>query len=150
MRQALMIALMFGYSVIAPAGADSPADAIREFGLIGTWAIHCNQPISKENTFVTYEIKDGITQRITRSAWQDASGVATVLGARVIDSTHLAQTWKLRDFTFQQVLEMKHKRYRLMLSKGGDGNVYYADGKSTADGSETPWLEKCPEVAAIH
>jgi hypothetical protein len=32
---------------IAPAPAASPADAIKEFGLLGTWAIHCEEHASK-------------------------------------------------------------------------------------------------------
>jgi len=134
---------------IVLARAASPADAIKEFGLVGTWAVHCDKPISKDNAFVTYELKDDAAQRITRTSMQDAS-TAAILGARIIDGVHLQQAWKLRDFTFDQIIEMKAGKYRLIFSKGGDGNVYYADGRSTADGSETPWLEKCPQLPVIH
>lgn len=148
MRMLTMALVCVGLS-IAVAGAVSPGDAIKEFGLIGTWAVHCDKPIGKDNVFVTYELKDDTAQRITRTSMQDAS-VATILGARIIDGVHLQQSWKLREFTFDQIIEMKAGKYRLIVSKGGDGNVYYADGRSTADGSETPWLEKCPQVPVIH
>lgn len=150
MRRTLPTVLMLGCLSVAPAGAASPADAIRDFGLIGTWAMHCDEPIGKDNAFVTYELKDGTAQRITRINWQDASGTATILDARIIDSVHLQQIWKLRDFTFDQIIEKKSGKYRLIFSKGGDGNVYYADGRGTVDGSETPWLEKCPQLDVIH
>ena len=139
---AAITALGFG---IAPAPAFSPADAIKEFGLLGTWAIHCEQPVGQENAFVTYEIRDGIPVRTTRTYWQDVSGTATILDARVVDVSHLEQTWKMRDFTFEQIIEMKDGRYRLIRSKGGDGNVYYQDGRNIADGKETPWLERCQQ-----
>jgi len=143
------VALVFVCFNIAGAGAASPADAIKEFGLVGTWAVHCDKPISKDNAFVTYELKDDAAQRVTRTGGQDAS-TAAILGARIIDSVHLQQTWKLREFTFDQIIEMKGGKYRLIFSKGGDGNVYYADGRGTVDGSETPWLEKCPQLPVIH
>lgn len=144
MRRTLLAALIFGLNIVA-AGAESPADAIRNFGLIGTWAIHCDKPIGQENAFVTYEIRDGIPVRTARTYWQDVSGTATILEARILDGIHLDQTWKLREFTFDQIIEMKEGRYRLVRSKGGDGHVYYEAGRNTADGSETPWLEKCPQ-----
>jgi hypothetical protein len=149
MMRTLAVALIFLGLNIALTGAASPGDAIKEFGLIGTWAVHCDKPISKDNVFVTYELKDDTAQRITRTSMQDAS-TAAILGARIIDGVHLQQSWKLREFTFDQIIEMKAGKYRLIVSKGGDGNVYYADGRSTGDGSETPWLEKCPQLPVIH
>ena len=74
--------------------------------------------------------------RTTRTYWQDVSGTATILNARIIDGVHLEQTWKLRDFTFDQIIEMKDGRYRLIRSKGGDGNLYYYDGRNAADGKD--------------
>lgn len=127
----------------AHAEAASPADAIKEFGLLGTWAIHCEQPVGQENAFVTYEIRDGIPVRTTRTYWKDNTGIATITDARILDPSHLAQTWKFGEFTFEQILEMKDGRYRLIYSKGGDGVVYYEDGRNPADGKETPWLERC-------
>ena len=64
---------------------------------------------------------------------------------RALWTASTERTWKMRDLTFEQLIAMKDGRYRFIRSKGGNGNVYYDDGRNAADGKETPWLERCQQ-----
>lgn len=129
---------------ILSAAADTlAATAIRDFGLLGTWAMHCDSAIAQDNAFVSYEIRDGVAVRTVRTYFQEAAGTAIITEARIVDATHIEWTWKMREFTFDQTIELNGDRYRLIRSKGGDGVVYYEDAHNPADGKETPWLERC-------
>ena len=69
MKKALLAASMFlataGSLAAAEAGGTaSTADALREFGMIGTMALNCHAPPSDRNPYVTYRV--GPDGQVTR------------------------------------------------------------------------------------
>ncbi len=76
---ALVAPLMF----VGAAQAQSAAQAAREFGLIGTWAIDCGKPASRDNIQVTYAVKGGDVV-LSRDGGPDARDSLLIPSAKLL------------------------------------------------------------------
>ncbi|HXP77628.1 MAG TPA: hypothetical protein VN823_26075 [Stellaceae bacterium] len=144
-RRAVLAALLW---TAAPCFAtESPVPGVlKQFGLLGTWAIDCAQPASADNEYSIYAVS--------------ASGEATLSYARgepYRDIVYAIRTAE-RAATDRLALQVLHMPERipvdLVLLKEGDavrvwsshtsdGRMLVIDGIITGDGKQSPRFRRC-------
>src|SRR5712691_11919718 len=77
----LMPAVVMCCMYSQPAGADNNADAARNWGLIGTWAVECSEPPSRTNIYLKYLVRSG--QLWHDREFGDSSDSNKVIDARI-------------------------------------------------------------------
>jgi hypothetical protein len=136
--------------LLTPAVAGPDSDAVRKFGLFGTWAIDCSKPPSDANTYEEYlPSQTGYPTRI----WY----------RRQADRLRPAQSFEMRDvrivsgrLAYLDVRKSDGDQTRVAIAMVGgrqrsheavdpkDGKVYIKDGKLLASGRPTELFQKCP------
>ena len=144
LRLALTSALCLA---IAPDGsAETAADTVHKWGLIGPWSRDCSRPDDRNNdTLLAYEIvRDG--RVVFRRNLGDTTEESEVVAAEVSGDGML----NLRVFFPgpRQILEsglmmQPDGSMRAMYVRSPRGEYIIRDGKSTASGEPTPPLRKC-------
>jgi hypothetical protein len=132
--------------------ADETADAVKQWGLIGTWAVDCTKPASRDNTYLSYTITpDGIavhsrefggqhdTQDIQR-ATISSDGALTL---RI--HFHFSNFAQTREFT---VVKDGDQRYRTISNHDMNGSYSIRDGKFTHNDSPSQWLTRCSDASS--
>ena len=143
-RLALATLLFFGFAVNA--SAETVAQTVRNWGLIGSWSRDCSlKPGRDQATLLAYEIK-GDERVVHRRDFGDTTDENEVVGAEVSGDDML----NLRVFFpgFKQT-----RQYGLMKQPDGSMRTMYnhdqkdeysiRDGLFTANGNPTPALHKC-------
>lgn|SRR5690606_24868269 len=137
-------ALLFGLGVALPAWAQGPAEVAAQWGLLGTWAVDCNQPPSRQNSYLTFardgerlvhrrDFGDARDEHPVTSVRQSADGTIEV----VIDLAIFAQT---RTIVFAKAGEGKKRA----VSNRDDKGVYsIKNGKFVANGQPAPVQNRC-------
>jgi hypothetical protein len=140
-RAAVLIALIADGS----AKADSTTDAVKRWGLIGTWAVDCGKPAARGNTYLSYAIEpDGIA--VHSRDFGDGKDSQEILAAEVTADGQLTlrirfpQLGETREFS---LLKGTDGRYRTMSNHDTKGGYSIRDGKFTFNGNRTPWLTRC-------
>jgi hypothetical protein len=134
-----------------PAHAQSAADTLAQFGMLGRWSRDCGTPPMGINPYVVFERVQGGTGAQYR--WDSGTGGSI---RRSIDNVRAlsANTIAMRVTTLpgapepmsaNLVLLREPNRYRTISSVGGDGKVHIRDGKVASNGSESPWNDRCPD-----
>jgi hypothetical protein len=125
------------------AHAAGDADAARQFGLIGIWAVDCSQPAGQHNPYETFSVAaDG-----TIAQWLDMQV------ARTHDHLHdlklrghlLSVKWDSSNsgLTLDVALRTDHGKIQSWSSKKPDGTPIVRDGMSVINGNPMPVFEKC-------
>jgi hypothetical protein len=135
------------------ASAQSPVSAIKDFGLIGTWADNCNANPGPSNQHASFST----TARGTIMLRNDFGPDYGDMVYRIVDAKRLGQfRISLRQLliTDDQIaldtVMMKAKdRIRIWSSRGIDGSEYVQDGLvPAANNRETGWMERCDTRSA--
>ena len=149
------IAFVVAAVALAMAGAadaQSTADVVAQFGLIGKWATDCGQPTSDSNYLAVYAIKDGNVSRTYYDTADHAYNNYKIVSAtrQGADMLSYTQTWdfegKPADVAADKVevvLEMKDGKFQIVSSQGSDGRYFVKDRKYPSSGKESPWQSKC-------
>jgi hypothetical protein len=126
--------------------AQTPADTLRRWGLLGTWAIDCSKPASGSNGYLVYVADSGGKVSHNRE-FGDRRDTNTVEKARTgrggaleltVNFPGLSQS---RKFTLMMGAD---GRIRAMANSKADGTEpTIKDGKFTANGQDTPWQTRC-------
>jgi hypothetical protein len=137
--------------VLCPAFAhsQSAADAMRDFGLIGTWAAACAEEPSPTNNHAIYLVTPtGATQLKYQSGADFEESVYDIREAKRLapEKLSLRQVLVGNDrVTLDIVLVKQNDKIRIWSSLFPDGTALVEDGVLTsATGRETRWMTHCP------
>jgi hypothetical protein len=147
MRNRFCCALLF---LLLPslAHAQAASGAIREFGLLGTWAGECSQAASPANNHATYAAAaSGAIQLRYQSGEGYEESIYDIVEAKLIapDRLSMRQVLAGNDKVTLDIVLMKEKdRIRIWSSAFPDGTPLVEDGVlTTATGRETRWMARC-------
>jgi hypothetical protein len=142
---ALMVALI---SAPGLAPAQSPNGAIKDFGLLGTWADNCNRQPGPSNQHATFSV----TSRGSVLLRNDFGPSYGDMIYRVVEAARLSQfRLSLRQVlttdsgvVLDTVMLRANAKVRIWSSRGADGREYVEDGLvPSANNRETGWMERC-------
>jgi hypothetical protein len=132
----------------AIAGAQSPAGAIQEFGLLGTWADDCSAMPSPANQYAIF----ALTSRGNIELRNDFGPDYDQMIYRIVDVERLShfrlalrQILTTDDQILLNTIMVKaNDRIRVWSSRGSDGRILVEDGTiASANGQETGWMVHC-------
>ena len=150
---ALAIASVEMASVEA-ANAQSIADTIAEFGLIGTWATDCAQPASSSNFLTVYAIKP--SGEVSRTYYDQPSHIynnykITNAKRQAPDMLSYEQVWdfegspaNIAGDRVRVLLNMADGKFQIVSSQGSDGSFFVKDRKFSGSADESPRQSRCP------
>ena len=128
------------------AAAQSVADTVSKWGLIGTWSLDCSKPASSANGYLTYVVRGAGKvahernfgdRRDTNDVQQARTGIGGTLDL-VVHFPGLNQT---RKYTMMMASD---RRIRALANSRIDGtDQTIKDGKFTSGGGTTPWQSRC-------
>lgn len=142
----LSLAMLFSLTLMLNASADTVAQTVRKWGLIGPWSLDCSLPPDRDKGAVLdYEIASG-SRVMHRRDFGDVKDESEVVSAEVSGDGML----NLRVY-FPSVKQIRD--YGLMMQPDGTMRAMYnrntkdeysiKDGKITANGSPTPRQHRC-------
>ena len=136
------------------ANAQSVADTIAEFGLIGTWASVCTQPASSSNFLTVYAIKP--SGEVSRTYYDQPSHIynnykITNAKRQAPDMLSYEQVWdfegspaNIAGDRVRVLLNMADGKFQIVSSQGSDGSFFVKDRKFPGSADESPWQSRCP------
>jgi hypothetical protein len=155
MRWGACLAAVLTTATVETANAQSVADTVAEFGLIGTWATDCAQPASTNNYLTIYAIKpSGEVSRTYYDAPGHVLNIYRITSAKrqARDMLSYEQVWdsasspaNIAGNRMQVLLNMVDDKYQIVSSQGSDGSFFVKDRKFPNSGDESPWQSKCQE-----
>jgi hypothetical protein len=129
----------------SPAAADRTTDAIKQWGLIGTWAIDCNKLAARTNGHFTYSIeRDDIA--IHARDFGDVRDSHEILEADISPEGYLVLRIRFPEFKETRVFALakgQDGRYQTVFNHDTKGSYTVRDRKLTGNGNPTPWITKC-------
>jgi hypothetical protein len=155
MRWAACLVAVLAMATIEPADAQSVANTIADFGLIGTWATDCTQPASSSNYLTVYAIKP--SGEVSRTHYDKPDHVhdtykITSAKRQAPDLLLYEQVWDLESSPadvagnrMQVLLNMANGKFQIVSSQGSDGSFFVKDRKFSSSSDESPWQSKCQE-----
>jgi hypothetical protein len=139
----LFIALLMAPLAANGVQAQSAADTLASYGMLGTWANDCSQPASSTNFYAVYKRSSG--GQVTRVYYNDPDKVYNtyiIVDAIRVSDDQVAYRQKGSDGTVEIVIQVDGKRYHVLSSRVVNGKVFVKDGKF-ANGDVSPWQTKC-------
>jgi hypothetical protein len=128
------------------ASAESIAQTVSKWGLIGTWATDCSVPPGKNQTArMIYKTAPG-GRVIHARNFGDRSDENEVVGATLSDDGTLNLRVVFRDFKQMReygIIKQPDGGYRTMYNRNEKNEYVIADGKFTANGDPTRPLRRC-------
>lgn len=131
----------------APGLAETPADVAAAWGLLGTWAVDCSQPASRQNSHLSFVRKgDGVIHR--REFGDDSdehavSAVRTMAGGKIEVVVDLQRFSQIRTIVFAREGDGKKRA----ISNRDDKNVYsIRAGKFITNGQRAPLQSRCASL----
>ena len=129
------------------AAAQSVANTLERWGLIGTWSLDCRQPISDRNGSLSYVVRGGgrVThERDFGGGRRDVNEVQRAgigVGGTLDLVVHFPRLKQTRRYT---MLMGADRRIRAMFNSRVDGTqVTIRNGKFTHNNGITPWQTRC-------
>ncbi len=134
------------------AQAQSVPDVVRQFGLLGTWALDCGKPASPENSWSTYVASgDKVLRKDDRGSGGDKAVDMLVRTAKLLAPDllqvqergadmppDLAATWE----TTVVLRKESANRFRIWKSSMG-GKTTVDNGKVVSGGGDTWAMSRC-------
>lgn len=141
------LALAAGLVILShAASAQTAADTMARWGMLGTWALDCSKPPSRQNGYLSYVRKPGGAVSHERE-FGDSRDAHDISQATI--GPHGTLELVVHFKSFNQV-----RKWRLM--KGADGRIRaivnssvknddytIKDGKFTGNGADVPWQTRC-------
>jgi hypothetical protein len=153
MRWRACLAAVLAMATVETANAQSVADTVAEFGLIGTWATDCAQAPSTRNYLTIYAITpSGEVSRTYYDAPGHVLNVYKITSAKrqARDLLSYEQAWdfagspaNIAGSRMQVLLNMVDSKYQIVSSQGSDGSFFVKDRKFPNSGDESPWQFQC-------
>jgi hypothetical protein len=122
----------------------SPLEVAEQWGLRGSWALHCDQPASRSNPLYFYEQEGGIL--VIRVEYGDMVTSSDVINASIVGDGDLEMTYDYK--TFSQVRTIRLARdqdgkMHAVSNRDDKGNYSIRDGKFTGNGSPSLAFTHC-------
>ena len=155
MRWGACLVAALAMASVETANAQSVANTIADFGLIGTWAADCAQPASSSNYLTVYAIKP--SGEVSRTHYDKPDHVhdtykITSAKRQAADMLLYEQVWDLESSPadvagnrMQVLLNMANGKFQIVSSQGSDGSFFVKDRKFSGSGDESPWQSKCQQ-----
>jgi hypothetical protein len=142
----LFLAQFLLYATLAC--AQSPTRAVKEFGLLGTWADDCNQNPSPANQYAVFSVTARGAIQLRNDFGPDYDDmVYRIVDAKRIGGLRISlrQLLVTDDQIALDTVMMKAKdRIRVWSSRGADGSNFVQDGLMPSVGDrETGWMARC-------
>jgi hypothetical protein len=153
MRWGACLVAALAMATVETANAQSVADTIAEFGLIGTWAADCTQPASSGNYLTVYAIKP--SGEVSRTYYDKPGHIfnnykITSAKRQAPDMLSYEQVWDFEGSPANVagnrvlvLLNMADNKYQIVSSQGSDGSFFVKDRKFPNSGNESPWQFQC-------
>jgi hypothetical protein len=136
------------------ANAQSVANTLADFGLIGTWASDCSKPASSSNYLTVYAIKPsgGVSRTYFDAPGHVYNNYKIVSADRQApDMLMYRQVWdtegkpaNIAGDRVDVVLNIADNKFQIVSSQGSDGSYFVKDRKFPGSGDESPWQFRCP------
>jgi hypothetical protein len=135
------------------AAAQSVANTIAEFGLVGTWAADCTRPASSSNFLTIYAIKP--TGEVSRTYYDQPDHIynnykITEAKRQAPDMLSYEQVWdfegspaNIAGDRVRVLLNMADGKFQIVSSQGSDGSFFVKDRKFPNSSDESPWQSRC-------
>ncbi|HJQ60522.1 MAG TPA: hypothetical protein VJ890_26690 [Vineibacter sp.] len=134
-------------AVVTPAGAaaQSIAEVMEQWGLVGTWAVNCHLPPSRTNGMHSTYLPQLAGNVDVRRDFGDPqyNDVSQVIAARLQPDGRLEVTVDPRQIFTYTLAKGADGRIRSMIGRLGNGEYTVRDGKFVATGAPTPWQSRC-------
>jgi hypothetical protein len=139
---------------VEAANAQSVANTIAEFGLVGTWATDCTQPASSSNFLTIYAIKP--SGEVSRTYYDQPNHIynnykITDAKRQAPDMLSYEQVWdfegspaNIAGDRVRVLLNMADGKFQIVSSRGSDGSFFVKDRKFPGTTDESPWQSRCP------
>jgi len=131
----------------AAAQTDPPATVLAKWGLLGTWAVNCANPPSRQNGYSTYEAEGSADAVLRRDfgpeSERDRSKIenAQVTADGMLSVTiNFASINQVRTNVFMKV---GADGIRAVENRGADGSYTVQDGKFVHNGAPTLTQTRC-------
>ena len=147
LRSLALLALGFLALFAAPASAQqSPANAMREWGLLGWWSLNCQQPVSSNNFYYGYVVDASGRAFHERDLGDpDRNDKSEVTSAEIMGDGKITITVNFISINQERtIVFMKEPgRIRAWYNRGPGGDTTVENGIFRHNGQPTPWQFKC-------
>jgi hypothetical protein len=128
------------------AGAQTAADTVERWGLLGTWAVDCKRPPAINNTYLSY-VKSGGGKVLHQRNFGNRRDSHEVLSATVSPEGRIeviADFGRGAGMRRWSLARVPDGRIRAMASSRIDGTgATIRDGRFIIGGKSSPWLSRC-------
>jgi hypothetical protein len=142
----LALALVFFLALAPDASAETVAQTVRKWGLIGPWALDCSIPPDRgKGALLAYVVKPG-GRVVHQRNFGDVKDENEVLSAAVSDNgvLHLRVKFPLLKETREYgMIKQPDGTLRAMYNRNAKDEYTIKDGKFTANGNQSPAQHKC-------
>lgn len=145
----LLPALAILAALAFPASAETIAETVTQWGLIGPWSLDCALPADhNKGTILSYEVADG-DNVVHRRDFGDSSDESQVRSARVSDDgmLHLQVYFpSVKQTREYGMIKLPDGSVRAIYSRNETNQYSIKDGKFTSSGKPTPVQHKCERL----
>jgi hypothetical protein len=146
--------LLTGVAIISVANAQPATRALREFDLLGRWAVECARPASPLNEHSLFSLTSVGLAWVLNDFGPDYDGmVYRIVDAKRVapDKLSLRQVLATDDSVILDMVILKDsERIRIWSSQTADGNVLVRDGMiASGNDQRTRWAGRCGERRAM-
>lgn len=123
------------------------ADTMQRWGLPGTWAVDCDQPLSDtapRTRYVTRQDGGAVMERLYTDPSRSAAGMVT--GATIATDGTITLTIDVPASKQARIVSLlkSGNRIRALFDRvAGTDDYSIRDGRFTHSGIETPWQNRC-------
>jgi hypothetical protein len=129
---------------IAPADAASDGDVLKQFGMLGRFAVDCAAPASRSNPYLIYSVSpQGRATRTLKMMEPTLDGTFPMRNARLLAPDRLQHQETTRQSELTITVAKIAGKIRSWHSIRADGTVFIADGKFPDTGSPTLAFTSC-------
>jgi hypothetical protein len=150
--QMLRTALVLSALVLTASGAanaQTVQQALKEFGLLGTWATDCSKPPASNNFLTIYAaMPNGDVKRTYYNAPNKVYSESVLKRVSRVATDQILYEQEVESDLQFVVLKRVGNRYRVFSNHSRAGKVFVQEGKFVKDspgthGNDTPWQTKC-------
>ena len=128
----------------ATVSAQSVSSVLQNFGLFGTWAMHCGAAAATTNIIQTTPLGREPVEFSATIAPGTAGNHYRIISARMPGPTTLVLQVELNRSSIEYLTIVKNGVWvRTVTNQPAQGGLLVRDGVVLANGGMTPWFQKC-------
>ena len=140
----MAVTMLLMFSVV-PGRSDTDTDQLKQFGMLGSWAIDCKQPPSRANPYMMFDRSGGGPTRVLKTDDPKLDGTFRVRAVKILDDHRIQMETDNAAKTISTVVVVQKSGNTIQtVHSEGNGRVYIQDGHF-AEGSRaaTPTFTRC-------